>query len=107
MILESNENNSWVKILNVSIVSLYYIKKYRQKNHEDKDSRNSYLDKQVYFEADDLDHLTSNRKDFQTNLEYRHFAITHLNRSFVISSPFGRLFSYIKAFLDKYVEVKN
>ncbi len=105
--LELNDKNSCVKILNVSIVSLYYIKKYRQKNHEDKDSRISYLDKQVYFEADNLDHLTSNRKDFQTNLEYRHFAITHLNRSFVISSPFGRLFSYIKAFLDKYVEVKN
>ncbi len=53
----------------------------------------------MYFEADNLDHLTSNRKDFQTNLEYRNFAITHLNRSFVVS--------YIKAFLDKYVELKN
>ena len=61
----------------------------------------------MYFEADDLDHLTSNRKDFQANLEYRHFAINHLNQSFFISSPFGRLVSYIKAFLDKYVEVKN
>ena len=61
----------------------------------------------MYFEADDLDHLTSNRSDFQTNLEYRHFAINHLNQSFVISSPFGRLVSYIKAFLDKYVELKN
>ena len=61
----------------------------------------------MYFEADDLDHLSSKRIDFQTNLEYRHFAINHLNQSFVISSPFGRLVSYIKAFLDKYVEVKN
>ena len=61
----------------------------------------------MYFETDDLDHLTSNRSDFQTNLEYRNFAITHLNQSFVISSPCGRLVSYIKAFLDKYVEVKN
>ena len=61
----------------------------------------------MYFEADDLDHLTSNRADFQTNLEYRNFAINHLNQSFFISSPFGRLVSYIKAFLDKYVEVKN
>ena len=94
-------------IRNVSIVSLFYIKTYRQKNYEGNDSRNSYLDKQVYFEADDLDHLTSNRKDFQTNLKYRNFAITHLNRSFVISSPFGRLVSYIKAFLDKYVELKD
>ena len=61
----------------------------------------------MYFETDELDHLTSNRSDFQTNLEYRNFAITHLNQSFVISSPFGRLVSYIKAFLDKYVEMKN
>ena len=61
----------------------------------------------MYFEADDLDHLPSNGTDFQRNLEYRHFAINHLNQSFVISSPFGRLVSFIKAFLDKYVEVKN
>ena len=61
----------------------------------------------MYFEADDLDHLASNRSDFQTNLQYRNFAITHLNQSFVISTPCGRLVSYIKAFLDKYVEVKN
>ena len=86
---------------------MFYIKIYRQKNYDGNDNRNSYLDKQVYFEADDLDYLTSNGTDFQTNLEYRNFAITHINRSFVISSPFGRLFSYIKAFLDKNVEVKN
>ena len=61
----------------------------------------------MYFEADDLDHLTSNGTDYQINLEYRNFAINHLNQSFFISSPFGRLVSYIKAFLDKYVEVKN
>ena len=61
----------------------------------------------MYFEADDLNHLTSNGIDFKTNLEYRNFAINHLNQSFVISSPFGRLVSYIKAFLDKYVELKN
>jgi len=86
---------------------LFYIKIYRQKNYDGNDNGNSYLDKQVYFEADDLDHLTSNGTDFQTNLEYRNFAINHLNQSFVISSPFGRLVSYIKAFLDKYVEMKN
>ena len=61
----------------------------------------------MYFEADDLDHLTINGTDYQTNLECRKFAINHLNQSFVISSPCGRLVSYIKAFLDKYVEVKN
>ena len=76
-------------------------------NYEDNDSRVSYLDKQVYFEADDLDRLTCNGTDFQTNLENRNVAITHLNQSFIISYPFGRLVSYIKAFLDKYVEVKN
>ena len=92
---------------NVSIVSLYYIKKYRQKNHEGNDSSNSYLDKKVYFEADDLDHLPINGRDFYTNLEYINFVINHLNQSFVISSPLGRLVSYIKAFLDKYVELKG
>ncbi len=61
----------------------------------------------MYFEADGLDHLPSNGTDFYTNLEDRNFVINHLNQSFVISSPFGRLVSYIKAFLDKYVELKN
>ena len=61
----------------------------------------------MYFEADDLDHLTRNGTDYQTNLEYRTFAINHLNQSFVVSSPFRRLVSYINAFLDKYVEVKK
>jgi len=61
----------------------------------------------VYFEADDLDHLPSNGKDLYTNIEYRNFAINHLNQSFVTSSPIGRMISYMKAFLDKYVELKN
>ena len=91
----------------VSIVIWYYIKKYWQKNYQDNDGRNSYLDKQVYFEADDLDYLASNGSNSPANIEYRNFAINHLNQSFVISSPLGRLVSYIKAFLDKYVEVKN
>ena len=86
---------------------MFYIKIYRQKEYDCNDNGNSYLDKQVYFEADDLDHLTSNGTDYQTNLEYRNFAINHLNQSFVISSRFGRLVSYINAFLDKYVEMKN
>ena len=86
---------------------MFYIKKYRQKYYEGNDSCNSYLEKQVYFDADDLDHLTSNGRDIQANLEYRNFAINHLNQSFVISSPLGRFVSYIKAVLDKYVELKN
>ena len=61
----------------------------------------------MYFEADDLEHLPSNGIDFQTNIKYRNTDINHLNQSFVISSPFGRMVSYIKAFLNKYVEVKN
>ena len=61
----------------------------------------------MYFEAGDHDQLPRKTKDFQTNLEYRNLAINHLNQSFVMSYPFGRLVSYIKAFLDKYVELKN
>ena len=48
---------------NVSIVSLFYIKIYRQ-NYEGNHNRNSFLDKQVYFEADYLDRLESNGADF-------------------------------------------
>ena len=61
----------------------------------------------MYLGTDDLDHFPSSGKDFQTNLEYRNGVINHLNQSFVISSPMGRVVSYIKAFLDRYVEVKN
>ncbi len=61
----------------------------------------------MYFEAEDHDLLPSNGKDSHKNLEYRNFFINHLNQSFAISSPFGRLVSYINAFLDKYVEMKN
>ena len=61
----------------------------------------------MYFEADDLDHLPSNGKDFQKDIEYRNFTINHLKQSFFISSPFGRLVTHIKAFLDKYIELKN
>ena len=61
----------------------------------------------MYFEADDLGQLPNNGVNFQENLKYRNLAINHLNQSFVISSPFGRLVSYMKAFLDKYVELKD
>ena len=92
---------------NVSIVNLFYIKICRQRNYEGNHSRNYYFYKKVYFEADDLDRLPRNGTDFQADLEYRKLIINHLNQSFVMSSPFGRLVSYIKAFLDKYVELKN
>ena len=61
----------------------------------------------MYFEADDLDQLPSNGTDSHTNLEYRLSLINHLNQSFVMSSPLGRLVSYRKAFLNKYVELRN
>ncbi len=61
----------------------------------------------MYFQTDELDHLPSNAKDFQTNPENRILIINHLNQSFVMSSPFGRLVSYIKAFSERYVELKN
>ena len=59
------------------------------------------------FEANDLDQLSSHRKGFLNKVEYRNYVIQHLNKSLFISSPFGRLFSYLKAFQDKYVEFKN
>ena len=61
----------------------------------------------MYLDADDLNRFPSNGSDFQTNVKYRKLVINHLNQSFVISSPVGRLVSFIKAFLDKYIELKN
>ena len=61
----------------------------------------------MYFEAEDHYYLSSNGPDSETNLEYRNLAINHLNQAFAISSPLGRLVSYVNAFLDKYVELKN
>ena len=61
----------------------------------------------MYFRADDLDQLSSNRKEFEKRREYRNYFIDHLNQSLFVSSPFGRLNSYIKAFLDKYVELRD
>ena len=83
------------------------MKIYRQKNQDGNDNRYLYLDKQVYLEVEDLDHLPIKGTDFQSNQEYKNFVINHLNQSFVISSPYGRLVSYIKAFLDKYIEMRN
>ncbi len=61
----------------------------------------------MYFDAKDLDQFSSHRKKTINKLEYRSYVIKHLNQSLIISSPFGRLVSYIKAFLEKYVELKN
>ena len=61
----------------------------------------------MYLEADDLDHFPPNGTGSHTSLEYRNLVVNHLNQSFFISSPFGRFVSYSKAFLDKYVELKN
>tara|TARA_B100000700_G_scaffold311662_1_gene394229 strand:- start:2106 stop:2291 length:186 start_codon:yes stop_codon:yes gene_type:complete len=61
----------------------------------------------VYFEANDLDQISSRGKIFINKGEYRNYLIKHLNQSLFISSPVGRIFSYIKAFLDKNVELRN
>ena len=61
----------------------------------------------MYFDADYPDQLSSHRIKFASKTEYRNYLIDHLNQSLFVSSPFGRLNSYKKAFLDKYVEFKN
>ena len=61
----------------------------------------------MYFDADDHNQLPINGTDVQGNLKYRKLVNNHLNQSFAISYPFGRFVSYVKAFLDKYVELKN
>ena len=61
----------------------------------------------VYFDANKPDKISSYSTDlFNTRLD-RDEVIKHLNQSLFISSPFGRLGSYIKAFQDKYIELKN
>ena len=61
----------------------------------------------VFFDATDFDKHSNHRKEFLKKIEYRSYVIKHLNKSLFISSPFGRLFSNLKAFQDKYVELKN
>ena len=61
----------------------------------------------MYFDADSLDTSSNNRRVFRKKIVYRYYLVDHLNQSLFISSPVGRLNSYIKAFLDKYVELKN
>ena len=107
LIRELIDFNSKEKIFKCIRCWFIYIKIYRQKNQDANDNRYLYLDKQVYFKVDDLDNLPIKRTDFQANKEYKNFVINNLNQSFFISSPYGRLVSYIKAFLDKYVELRN
>ncbi len=61
----------------------------------------------VYFDANDLDQLSNRRIEIIKKREYRNYVNKHLNQSLFISSPYGRLISHVKAFLEKYVELKN
>ena len=61
----------------------------------------------MYFDAHGLDESPRNKQDFLNKGKYRIYVINHLNRSLFFSSPFGRLVSFIKAFQDKYIELKN
>ena len=61
----------------------------------------------MYFDANGLDQFSRNSRKYEKTIEYRNYVIDHLNQSLIVSSPIGRLNSYIKAFLDKYVELKN
>ena len=61
----------------------------------------------MYFDANELDKLSSHRNEFINKREYRSYVIQHLNQSLFVSSPYGRFVSYIKAFQDNYVELKN
>ena len=62
----------------------------------------------MYFDADDLEQISIHGGKLKRKKIYnRSLVIEHLNQSLITSSPFGRLSSYIKAFLDKYVEQKN
>ena len=91
---------------NVSIVSLNYIKEHRQNPYSSND-RSNYSLLKVYFDANDLDQVSGHRKALLTKSEDRHYVINHLNKALFVSSPLGRILSYIKAFQDKYVELKN
>jgi len=59
----------------------------------------------VYFNADEQ--ISSHSREFQKRVEDRNYMINHLNQSLFYSSPQGRLISYIKAFLERYVELKD
>ena len=61
----------------------------------------------MYFDANEPDELLSYSRDLFNRRIDRSDVLKHLNQSLFISSPFGRLVSYIKAFQDKYIELKN
>tara|TARA_Y100001968_G_C18713978_1_gene417064 strand:- start:163 stop:348 length:186 start_codon:yes stop_codon:yes gene_type:complete len=61
----------------------------------------------VYFDANKPDELSSYTRDLFNNRLDSSDVIKHLNKSLFISSPLGRVISYIKAFQDKYIELKN
>ena len=61
----------------------------------------------MYFNANEPDKLSNYSRDLFNKRVDRIEVINHLNQSLFISSPFGRLGSYIKAFQDKYIELKN
>ena len=61
----------------------------------------------MYFDADSLYPTSNNRRVFRKKSSNREYLVDHLNQSLFVSSPVGRLNSYIKAFLHKYVELKN
>ena len=45
----------------------------------------------MYFDTDDLEQLSSHRREFKMRTEHRSYLIDHLNQSLFVSSPFGRL----------------
>tara|TARA_Y100001968_G_C19212236_1_gene645328 strand:- start:183 stop:368 length:186 start_codon:yes stop_codon:yes gene_type:complete len=61
----------------------------------------------MFFDTDGFDQLSNHIINSSSKIVYRRYVIDHLNQSLFISSPVGRLNSYIKAFLDKYVELRN
>ena len=61
----------------------------------------------MYLDASSLDPISNNRRVLIKKSGYKDYLVDHLNQSLFISSPVGRLNSYIKAFLDKHVELKN
>tara|TARA_B100000700_G_scaffold239910_1_gene266693 strand:+ start:167 stop:352 length:186 start_codon:yes stop_codon:yes gene_type:complete len=61
----------------------------------------------MYFDANKLEEELSYSKEFFNIRVYRNDVIKHLNQSLLISSPLGGFGSFIKAFQDKYIELKN
>ena len=60
----------------------------------------------MFFDANDLEQRSS-QNEFLNKVEYRSYVVQHLNKSLFISSPFGRFLSRLKAFQEKYIELRN